>query len=256
MTKPSAGLAAIILSAVAGILSGLALLFATGLLDAGRLGSPQFQIQTREYLLQNPEVLVEALQKLEQNQQAAEANELETILAEHGDQIFNDPAAPILGNPDGDVILVEFFDYNCPYCRKAVPQLQQAVAGDPGLKLVLKEWPILGPGSEFAAKAALASQRQGKYEAFHKGLMGLTSAINETSTLTVAGQVGLDVERLKQDMQDPAISAAIERNRALANDLRITGTPTFVVGNQIIRGLVDFETLQQSIADAREKPEG
>jgi protein-disulfide isomerase len=137
-----------------------------------------------------------------------------------------------------------------------VPHLQQAMAGDPGLKLVLKEWPILGPGSEFAAKAALASQRQGKYEAFHKGLMGSTSAINESSTLTVAVQVGLNVERLKQDMQDSAISAAIERNRALANDLRIAGTPTFVVGDQIIRGLVDLETLQQSIADAREKPEG
>lgn len=254
MSKPSAGLAAIILSAFAVVLSGLALLFATGLLDAPV--SRQLQIQTRQYLLQNPEVLVEALQKFEQNQQVAEANELETILAEHSDEIFNDPAAPIVGNPDGDVTLVEFFDYNCPYCRKAAPQLQQAVADDSGLKLVLKEWPILGPGSEFAAKAALASQRQGKYEAFHKGLMGFTSAINESSTLTVAGQVGLDVGRLKQDMKDPAILAAIERNRALANDLRITGTPTFVVGDQIIRGLVELETLQQSIAGAREKPEG
>lgn len=256
MSKPSAGLAAIILSAFAVVFSGLALLFATGLLDAGRLGSPQFQTHTREYLLQNPEVLVEALQKFEQNQQVAEANELGTILAEHSDEIFNDPAAPIVGNPGGDVALVEFFDYNCPYCRKAAPLLQQAVADDAGLKLVLKEWPILGPGSEFAAKAALASQRQGKYEAFHKRLMSFTSAINESSTLTVAGQVGLDVERLKQDMKDPAIWAAIERNRRLANDLRITGTPTFVVGDQIIRGLVELETLQQSIAGAREKPEG
>jgi protein-disulfide isomerase len=256
MPKPSAGLAAIILSAFAVVLSGLALLFATGLLGAGRLGSPQFQSHTREYLLQNPEVLVEALQKFEQRQQAAESNELQTVIAEHSGEIFNDPAAPVLGNPDGDVTLVEFFDYNCPYCRKAAPQLQQALADDSGLKLALKEWPILGPGSEFAAKAALASQRQGKYEAFHKGLMGFTGAISESSTLTVAGQVGLDVERLKQDMNDPAISAAIERNRALANDLRIGGTPTFVVGNQIIRGLVDLQTLQQSIAGAREKPKG
>lgn len=254
MSKPSAGLAAIILSAFAVVLSGLALLFATGLFEAPV--SRQLQIQTRQYLLQNPEVLVEALQKFEQNQQAAEANELETILAEHSDEIFNDPAAPIIGNPGGDVTLVEFFDYNCPYCRKAAPQLQQAVADDSGLKLVLKEWPILGPGSEFAAKAALASQRQGKYEAFHKGLMGFTSAINESSTLTVAGQVGLDVERLKQDMKDPAILAAIERNRALANDLRITGTPTFVVGDEIIRGLVDLATLKRFIADARQNPEG
>jgi protein-disulfide isomerase len=253
MTKPSAGLAAIILSAVAGILSGLALLFATGVLDTGRLGSPQFQTQTREYLLPNPDVLVEALEKFEQRQQAAETNELETILAEHGEEIFNDPAAPILGRPEGDVTLVEFFE-NCPYCRTAAPQLQQT--DDSSLKLVLKEWPILGVGSEFAAKAALASQRQGKYKAFDKGLMGLTSAINESSTLTIAGQVGLDVERLKLDIKVPAILAAIERNRALANDLRITGTPTLVVGDEIIGGLVDQATLQRSIADAREKPEG
>ncbi|NGO55163.1 DsbA family protein [Mesorhizobium camelthorni] len=218
--------------------------------------SRQLQIQTREYLLQNPEVFVEALQKFEQNQQAAEANELETILAEHSDEIFNDPTAPVGGNSEGDVTLVEFFDYNCPYCRKAAPQIQQAVSDDPGLKLVFKEWPILGPGSEFAARAALASQRQGKYEAFHHGMMAFAGAINERSTMTIAEQVGLDLEQLKRDLEDLAFVAAIERNRALANDLRITGTPTFVVGDEIIGGLVDQAPLQRSIADAREKPEG
>jgi protein-disulfide isomerase len=122
---------------------------------------------------------------------------------------------------------------------------------DPGLKFVFKEWPILGGSSEFAARAALASRRQGKYEEFHHALMTYSGSVTESSTLVVAEQVGLDIEQLKRDMEEPAISAAIERNKALANELRITGTPAFVVGRNIIRGLVDLNTLQQLIADAR-----
>lgn len=258
MSKVNAGLAvAIVLSASAAVLSGLALLFATGFLDAGR--SPvatNFEAQTREYLLESPEVLVEALQQLEERRQAAEANEMETILAERGQEIFNDPASPIRGNPDGDVTLVEFFDYNCPYCRKAAPTIEEALAADPDLKFVYKEWPILGPGSELAARAALAAQEQDKYQAFHDAMMTYSGSADETSTMTIAADVGLDVERLKQDMEDPAILAAIENNRALANELRITGTPTFIVGDEIIRGLVDLATLQRSIAEARDQPEG
>jgi protein-disulfide isomerase len=256
MSKPSAGPAAIILSALAVVLSGLALLIATGILDAGKPASPDFAVQAREYLLANPEILVEALRQFEERQQVTEANELQTVIAERRDEIFADPGSPVAGNRNGDVTLVEFFDYNCPYCRKAAPQIQQAIKDDPDLKLVFKEWPILGPGSEFAAKAALASQRHGKYDVFHKGLMAFPGRVSEASTMTVAEQVGLDLERLKRDMEDPAIMAMIERNRALANDLRINGTPSFVVGDQIIRGLVDLATLQRSVADARKQPKG
>lgn len=256
MSKPNVGLvAAIILSTLAVLFSGLALLFATGMLDADRPASPNFEAQARQYLLQNPEIVVESLQRLEGRRQVAQANELQMLIDARRDDIFGDPASPVAGNRNGDVTLVEFFDYNCPYCRKAAPQIQQAVKDDPNLKLVFKEWPILGPGSQFAAKAALASHMQEKYEAFHKALMGFPGRISESSTLTIAGDVGLDVERLKQDMEKPAIADAIMRNRALANDLRITGTPSFVVGNEIIRGLVDLTTLQRSITKARQ-PKG
>jgi len=226
-----------------------------GVLGTGRPVSRDFEAQARQHLLQNPEIIVEALQQLEKRRQLAETNELQTLIGDQRDEIFNDPTAPTAGNPNGDVTLVEFFDYNCPYCRKAAPDIRQAVKDDPKLKLVFKEWPILGPGSEFAAKAALASQRQGKYAAFHHALMSHSGRVGEDTTLAVAKAIGLDVERLKQDMQDPAIADAIKRNRALAIDLRITGTPTFVVGDEIIRGLVDLATLQRSIAGAREKPE-
>lgn len=256
MHKPTPGvIASLVLSMFAVLLSGLAFLAVTGVLDAGKPISRDFELQAREYLLQNPQIVVEALQRLEQRKLAAETNELQTLVAERSDEIFSDPEAPVGGNPNGDVTLVEFFDYNCPYCRKAAPILQQAVDEDRDLKLVYKEWPILGPGSEFAAKAALAAHRQGKYEAFHQALMGFPGRISESSTLTIAGDAGLDVEQLKRDMQDAAIANAIERNRALANDLRITGTPTFVVGDEIIRGLVDLATLQSFIADERDKPE-
>ncbi|MCT9000273.1 DsbA family protein [Chelativorans intermedius] len=256
MSKPSSGIAATILSAFAVLVAVLALLVATGTLDVGRSVPRDFEAQARQYLLDNPEVVVEALQRLEERRQQAEANELQTLIVERHDEIFNDSTAPVAGNPDGDVVLVEFFDYNCPYCRKATSDIRQAIEDDPNLKLVFKEWPILGPGSEFAARAALASLKQGKYDAFHHALMGFPGRIGENSTLTIAGDVGLDVEQLKRDMQDPAIAAAIERNRALADDLRITGTPTFVVGDEIIRGLVDLATLKRFIADARQNPEG
>ncbi|WP_244662150.1 DsbA family protein [Mesorhizobium huakuii] len=178
------------------------------------------------------------------------------LIAARRDALFNDPAAPTAGNPESDVALVTFFDYNCPPCRNAALNIQQAIKDDWSLKLVFKEFPILGPASKFAAVAALASHKQGKYEAFHRALMGFHDLVNERSTLTIAADVGLDVEQLKRDMEDPAIADAIARNGALAGDLYITGTPALVVGDEVIPGMVDVATLQRSIANARAKPEG
>lgn len=241
-----------ILSLTAIILSGLALLVATGILDVKEPVSAEFETQARDYLLENPEIVVEALQLLEDRKQRAELSELQAMIATRYNDIFLNTGDPIGGNADGDVTLVEFFDYNCPYCRKAAPTLKQAMDTDGKLKLVYKEWPILGPASVFAAKAALASKKQGKYAAYHEALMTYSGSINEAVTLTVAKQVGLDIDQLKLDMQDPAILDLITRNAKLASGLRITGTPTFVIGEKIIRGLVDLSALQGFIAEARE----
>ncbi|NGO53002.1 DsbA family protein [Allomesorhizobium camelthorni] len=181
------------------------------------------------------------------------AAELRMLIPERRDALFNDPAAPTVGNPEGDVALVTFFDYNCPQCRGAALVVHQAVKDDPKLKIVFKEYPILGPDSKFAAAAALASRKQGKYEAFHLALMGSRGRLSESSILTIAGQVGIEVEQLKRDMDDPAIADALARNRALASDLHIFGTPALVVSDEVIPGLIDFPTLQRSIAQAREK---
>jgi protein-disulfide isomerase len=244
----------LILSGVAAALSGAALLIAAGMIEIGEAPAPNIEAQTRAYLLDNPEVILDAIGRLEERQQAAEADELKTALRDNAEEIFNSPTSPVMGNPDGDVTIVEFFDYNCPYCRQAMPMLAEAAGADPSLRLVFKVWPILGPGSEDAARLALATARQQKYEAFHKALMAQSGRVDKRAALDVAAGVGLDVERLKRDLNDPEIAAEIARNLALADALRITGTPTFVVGNEIIRGLVDLTTLQRVIADARAKP--
>jgi protein-disulfide isomerase len=211
-----------------------------------------FEQRVRAYLLDNPEVIMEALQVLQDRQRAAEAENLKQTIAERSDEILNDPAAPVGGNPSGDVTLVEFFDYNCPYCRRVAPTVSALEKGDPDLRIVFKEFPILGPGSQFAARAALASRKQGKYVPFHNALMQASEQVTEESVIEIAGTVGLDPEQLRADMQDPAIDAAIARNLQLANALGITGTPSFVIGDRVVPGAADLGTLQGLVARARQ----
>lgn len=148
---------------------------------------------------------------------------------------------------------MEFFDYNCPYCRQVAPYMTKAETSDPKLRIVYKEFPILGANSTFAAKAALAAHRQGKYAAFHRALMEAKGTLTENGVLEVAGRIGLDIVRLKADMADPKIQAAIDRNLALARALNINGTPGFVVGEQIAPGALDLATMERLISEARGK---
>jgi protein-disulfide isomerase len=215
----------------------------------------EFEQRVREYLLKNPEVIMEALQILQERQRAAEAENLKRTIAERGEEILNDPAAPVGGNPSGDVTVVEFFDYNCPYCRRVAPTVVELGQADPDLRLVYKEFPILGPGSQFAARAALASRRQGKYGPFHNALMQATEQVTEETVMAIARDVGLDTEQLTADMRDPAIQDAIGRNLQLANALGITGTPSFIIGEEVVPGAVDLSTLQSLITRARREKE-
>lgn len=210
-----------------------------------------FEQRVRDYLLNNPEVILEAMQILQERQRAAEAEKLERTIAERREEILNDPDAPVGGNPAGDVTLVEFFDYNCPYCRKAAPTVAELEEADASLRIVYKEFPVLGPASTFAARAALASRKQGKYGQFHNALMQGDGRLTEDTVMEIALAVGLDVERLEQDMQEPAIQDAIARNARLANALGITGTPSFVIGEQIVPGAADRTALQSLIERAR-----
>lgn len=210
-----------------------------------------FGRRVRDYLLEHPEVIMEAVRRFESRQQAREESEVQQVLKARAEEILRDPDSPVGGNPQGNVSLVEFFDYNCPYCRRVAPVMLDAEKADPQLRTVYKEFPILGPNSTFAAKAALAVHRQGKYLAFHRALMQVRGTVDEAQVLDVATKVGIDIERMKSDMNDPAIQAAIGKNLELAQALRINGTPGFVIGEQILRGATDLKTLQGLIHEAR-----
>jgi protein-disulfide isomerase len=207
----------------------------------------------RDYLTTHPEVLVGALQatktKLDRDADAKTA----ALITDHRPQIYDDPQAPIGGNPHGNVTLVEFFDYRCPYCKETQPALDKLLARDPRLRLVYKELPILGRVSVTAAHAALAAARQGKYEAFHRAMMATRGNITDATVPQVAKSVGLDLHRLEHDMAAPEIAAMIAANIKLADALEINGTPTFVIGNRMIPGAVDLAELEQIVADRAKK---
>lgn len=212
-----------------------------------------FGERVRAYLLAHPEVIFEAAQLHQQRQQAAQAEATKQTIASKADEILRDPTAPAAGNEAGDVTIVEFFDYNCKYCRAVAPTIAEVLAADAGLRLVYKEFPILGDGSAGAARVALAAARQNqdKYQELHDALMSTAGSVTEASALEVAAAVGLDVDRLRQDMADPAIAAAIARNHALAAELGINGTPGLVIGEEIVPGAVDRATLEGLIAKVR-----
>jgi protein-disulfide isomerase len=168
-------------------------------------------------------------------------------------EIFDDPDAPIAGNPTGDVSLVEFFDYRCPYCKQVEPALEKLLAEDKRLRLVYKEFPVLGPDSLTASKAALAARKQGKYDAMHRALMAVKGQLDDAAIFKVAGSVGLDVARLNRDMADPEITRMLKNNHQLADALDIRGTPAFIIGEEIIPGAVDVDTLRDMIEAARKR---
>jgi protein-disulfide isomerase len=218
---------------------------------AAEMSQDEFEQRVRTYLLEHPEVIADAINRLQERQAQQDTAQVTAELKAHADEVFRDPDSPVGGNPAGDVTLVEFFDYNCPYCRQMAPVMTQAEADDPQLRIVYKEFPILGPGSVIAAKAALAANKQGKYVAFHRALYQIRGPVEEGKVLDAAATMGLDVGRLKADMQDPAIAGVVDRNLKLAQALRITGTPGFVAGDQILVGATDLKTLQAVLQAVR-----
>ena len=206
-----------------------------------------------DYLLQHPDVLIAALRAAQDKLDRDSTAKATQAVASHRQQIFDDPATPAQGSAPGSATLVEFFDYRCPYCKQVQPALEALLQQDPKLRVVYKELPILGPVSITAAHAALAAQRQGKYDAFHSAMMDARGQITDDTVYQVAGSVGLDVGRLKRDMAAPEIARQLKANLALADELDIHGTPAFIVGNRVVPGAVDLDSLKTMIADARKQ---
>jgi protein-disulfide isomerase len=209
-----------------------------------------------DYMSQHPDVILDAVQAAEDKMKADAQGKAATALVGRRAEILQDPASPVAGNPKGDVSLVEFFDYRCPYCKEVEPALEALLGQDRDLRFVYKEFPVLGPSSVTAARAALAARNQGKYAAFHRAMMALKGRIDDDAVFKVAGSVGLDLDRLKRDMAAPEIDRALKANIALAEALDIRGTPAFVIGNQIEPGAISLDDLKQLIDAARKKARG
>ena len=208
----------------------------------------------KAYLDEHPEVIAESGQKLRLKQLAERQAKGRQALVENRPQLFEDAADPVLGNPKGDVTVVEFFDNECPFCKKLSPTIERLISLDPEVRIVLKEYPILGPGSESAARYALAAMRQGKYLTFHNALMADKTPehqLTEPRILELAAQSGMNVDRLKADAAQQPIINQIEANRALARKLTITGTPGLIIGDKIESGALTLEALQQAVAEVR-----
>lgn len=171
------------------------------------------------------------------------------------DSLFRDPDSPVGGNPEGEITIVEFFDYRCAYCKAVAPKLARLVEGDVRIRLIYKEWPILGGSSELAARAALAVHRQGKYDAFHRHMMAVSGLPTMGLIRSVADELGLDWARLQQDMADPRIDDALVRTKRLAQRIGIVGTPAFVAGNTIVQGAVAPEELLSLAEEADTRPD-
>ena len=204
-----------------------------------------------EAIRENPGIVFEAAQLFEQQQQALQAQAAAQAFDTEKATLENDPNAPVLGNPDGDVTVVEFFDYNCPYCRRVKPEMEALLAADPNVRVVYREWPILGDGSVFAARAALASRNQGKYEEFHWAMMQLKERAEEASILRTAEDIGLDVAQLRRDMNGPEIEEHIQTSMRLAQSLGFSGTPSFVIGDSLAPGLIQADQMIELVDQAR-----
>ena len=204
----------------------------------------------KDYLLQNPEIIREASQVLAEREEADRLAAAARALADSRDALERDPGSPVGGNPRGDVTVVEFFDYNCGYCKRVAPAVKALIEADANVRVVYKEFPILGPSSLLATKAALAAHRQGKYVVFHEALFELPE-ISEATLRDLSGRLGLDHARLVKDMEGPEIAAQITRDTELARSLNINGTPGFVIGNRLVPGAIDTQTMQQIVEAER-----
>lgn len=239
-------LPALLLAATPGLAADL-----TEMTEADRAA---FRAEVRAYLLDNPEVLMEAIAVLEAREREAQANADTALVSIHAAAIFDDGHSWVGGNPDGDITLVEFMDYRCGYCRQAFAEVARLLETDGNIRFIVKEYPILGEQSMAAARFAIATHQlhgDDDYEAVHDALMALRADITPDSLSRLAEALGLDPAPILARMDAPEVTAVIEANRNLGSMMQISGTPTFVLGDRMIRGYVPLASMEQLVAAAR-----
>jgi protein-disulfide isomerase len=220
-------------------------------------GQQKSEIETliRDYLIQHPEVLQEAMAELEKRQNAAEAEKAKGAIAQYSEKLFSSPRGVVIGNPQGDVTMVEFFDYNCGYCKRAMADMMDLLKADPKLKIILKEFPVLGPGSVEAAQVAVAVRMQDKsgkkYLDFHQKLLGGRGQADKAHALAAAKEAGLDMARIEKDMATDEVRQTLEESFKMAEGLGLNGTPSYVVGSDLVIGAVGLPALKEKVSNAR-----
>ena len=209
----------------------------------------------RDYLLAHPEVIQEAMTELERRQSAADAEKHKAAVKQYSQSLFTSPRQVVLGNPNGNVTFVEFFDYNCGYCKRAMDDMLTLMNDDPKLKVVLKEFPVLGPGSVEAAQIAVAVRMQDKtgkkYLEFHQKLLGGRGQADKARALAVAKDIGLDMSRLDKDLASPEVKATLQESFKLAEALGLNGTPSYVIGENVVVGAVGLDALKEKVNTSR-----
>jgi protein-disulfide isomerase len=209
----------------------------------------------KDILLNNPEIMLEVQSALEAKMDKIQAERMAVAIKEHSSELYRPVSSPVVGNANGDVPVIEFFDYNCGYCKKALSEVAHLVDTDKKVRLILKEFPILAKGSEEASRVALAAKMQGKYWEFHRAMLSNQGQANEASALRVAEKIGLDMARVRKDMASPEVKKEIDDTRQLANKMGIQGTPHFIVGDRIIAGAPEnlTELLGKHVSDVRKE---
>lgn len=223
--------------------------------ETASAGDKDFIITTmREYLLENPEFMLDVQDALQEKQQSAQREQQAEAIESQKANIFESLADPVLGNPEGSVTVVEFFDYNCGFCKRAMSDMISMMEDDTELKFVLKEFPILGPDSEAAHRVALAffDLKPEAYPEFHLRLLGFDGRAGEESAIRIATDLGVDEAELRAQMGDPSIAERVRATYALANELGITGTPAYVIGDEVVSGALGESVLSQKVANVRE----
>jgi protein-disulfide isomerase len=207
----------------------------------------------KNYLITNPEIFLEAQNALEAKMEKEQAEKLKVAIAENAKEIYRDPLGDVAGNPNGDITVVEFFDYNCGYCKRGLHDVIKLVEKDPNVRVVFKELPILSKGSEEASRVAIASGKQGKYWDVHKAMLEAKGVMNEANALAIATKLGLDIEKLKKDMASPEVEAEIKKSEALAKKMGVNGTPHFLVGDRAIPGAPEdlYDQLAKHVTELR-----
>lgn len=217
-------------------------------------GRAAFRAEIRDYLLENPEVLMEAIGVLEQRESQAQVANDQQLLADNADALYNDGVSWVGGNPDGDITIVEFMDYRCGYCQRAHPEVEELLARDGNIRLIVKEFPILGDDSVAASRFAIATKMvagDDAYKSVHDALMGLRGSVTADALRGLAEDAGLDGDAIIAAMSNPEITGIIAANRALGQSLAINGTPSFVFGDQLVRGYVPLDGMEQIVASLR-----